>query len=222
MDRSGKFKGVQWDGATLRSDYGADVVRVHDQLADDAKAGRWPDMLELLAERPWYVNSSRLGGHSWAAPLHQVAWHGADPFIAERLLVLGAWRTLRTSMGLRAVDIAERRGHKHLMEILRPVPVHPVPEQVLSGLEQHLRLLIYGRAPGPVVVHRLRLPQLGPLTEQDLPQMRFLVPKMQGGFNIELRGEELTVHSFSRMRRGWAQTHLVTVDTIKFLESDRA
>jgi hypothetical protein len=222
MQRSGEFKGVTWDGRTLRSSYSADVVRGRDQLADDARAGRWPDMLELLAERPWWVNSSRLGGRSAAAPLHQVAWHGADPFIVERLLVLGAWRTLRTNMGLRAVDIAERRGHKHLMEILRPVPVHPVPEQVLSGLEQHLRLLIYGRAPGLILAHRLRPPELGPLTEQDLPQMRFLVPKMHGGFNIELQGEELTVHSFNRVRGGWAQTHLVTMDSIKLLESDRA
>jgi hypothetical protein len=220
VGRPAKFKGARWDGVTLRSGYVAEIVLVRDQLADDAKAGRWPDMLELLAEQHWWVNSSRLGGNSGYAPLHQVAWHGAKSFVVERLLALGAWRTLRTHKGLRAVDIAERRGHQHLMEILRPVPVHPVSEEVLNGLEQQLHLLISGRVPGLVTEHRLRLPQRGPITELDPAQMHFPVPKMHGSFNIELRGEELTVHSFNRVRGGWAQTHLITANSIKLLESE--
>jgi hypothetical protein len=107
------------------------------------------------------------------------------------------------------------------MEILRPAPVHPLPDDVLDGLEQQLHLLIRGRVPGLVTEHRLFLPQVGPLTELDPPQMRFPVPKMHGSFNIELRGEELTVHSFNRVGGGSGQTHLVTVDSIKLLESDQ-
>jgi hypothetical protein len=44
---------------------------------------------------------------------------------------------------------------------------------------------------------------------------------MHGSFNIELRGEELIVHGFNRVRGGWGQTQLVTVDSINLIESDR-
>jgi hypothetical protein len=141
--------------------------------------------------------------------------------VVNRLIDLGAWRTLRTRTHerLRPVDIAEQRGHHHLVELLRPVLVHPVPEEVLDGLEQQLRLLICGRIPRLVTEHKLRLPQLDPLTELDPAQMHFPVPMMYGGFNMELRREELTVSSFNRVRGGWAQTHLITADSIRLLES---
>jgi hypothetical protein len=62
MGKPAGFKGAgRWDGVTLRSGYVEEIVRVRDQLADDAKEGRWPDVLELLGEQRWWVNSSRLG-----------------------------------------------------------------------------------------------------------------------------------------------------------------
>lgn len=221
MARKTRSPWARWDGVTLRSGYVTDMVRVRDHLADDAEAGRWSDVLERLVDQPWWVNSSRLGHHGCYAPLHQAAWQGVDPSVVERLLVLGAWRTLRTSKGLRAVDIAERRSHRHLVEILRPVPVHPVPDAVLEPLQRQLHLLIRGRAPGLVTEHQLRLPELGPLTELDPPQMRFPVPKMHGGFTIELRGKELIVRSVNRVRGAGSHTHLVTADTIELLDADR-
>jgi hypothetical protein len=212
------MQAAEWDGVVNRSDWQAEVLSDRDRLADAAKAGQWPEMFAVLAQHPW-VNRARPGGGSCFAPLHQAAWHGADPAVIHGLLDLGAWRTLRAGDGRRAVDIAEQRGHHRLVEILRPVPVHPVPDAVLDGLREHLHLLIHGRIPRLTTEHELRLPQVAPLTELAPPALWFPVPGLYGGFSIALSGEELTVKSWNRVQGGWARTHLVTADGIRLLES---
>ena len=47
--------------------------------------------------------------------------------LSSRLIGHGAWRTQRTRDGLRPVDIARKQGHTHLLELLEPVEVRPLP-----------------------------------------------------------------------------------------------
>jgi len=209
---------TEWDGVTDRSNLKPEVLADRDRLADAARAARWPVVFDILARRSW-VNRARPGGDRGFTALHQAAWHGADPEVVQRLLDLGAWRTLRADNRQRAVDVAEQHGHHHLVAILRPVAVHPLPDDVVAGLREHLHLLIRGRIPRLVTELRLRLPQVEPLTELAAPRFWFPVPGLYGGFDIELTGRELTVKSWNRVHGGWARTDLVTADGIRLLES---
>lgn len=59
-----------------------------------AYGGQWDQLLQLLRQHPERVNSaSEAKGYT---PLHQAAWHGANPDVVGALLALGANPTLRT------------------------------------------------------------------------------------------------------------------------------
>ncbi|HEY4456820.1 MAG TPA: hypothetical protein VGN81_21085 [Pseudonocardiaceae bacterium] len=209
---------TEWDGVTKRDVYREPLVAERDRLADAAKAGRWPDVLALVRAHSW-ANRTRLGGASAFTALHQAAWHGAAEDVVRELVDLGAWRTIRATNRQRPIDIAEERGHRHLRDILKPAPKHPLPETVCTGMEEQLHLLIRGRIPKLYWESELRLPQVEPITELDETTLWFPVPGLYGGFNIELSGHELTVQSWNRVHGGWAQTHRVTEDTIQLVES---
>ncbi len=211
-----RFQDGEWDGATLRTTYREDEVARRDWIADAARDGRWAQLLEVLDTA--HVNRTRLGGEKGFAPLHQAAWHGAPVEVAQRLIQLGAWRTLRTNEGQTAWNIAAQRGHQHLAEILRPAPLHSLADDVVRGLEKQLHLLIRGRSAELVLQWRLTLPQLAPITELTEPKLWFPVPGQYGGFRIELHGEELKVPSWNRVFGGWAQTHRITHDMIQLIE----
>lgn len=198
---------MEWDGVTVRADYKAVVVAGRDFLADAARDGDWPDVFRVLDNERRWVNAGRVGGKSGYAPLHQAAWQGAPEDVVRELLARGAWRTLRSTDGERPVDIAERRGHDHLIEPLGPLMLRRVPDA-----EAHLHDLIRSRIPHLVTQSALRLPQLGPLSEVDEPRMWFPVPGMYGGFDILLNGDSLNVDSWNRVVGGWAQTHRITAD----------
>ena len=89
-----------------------------------------PVCLNLLAEHPELVNSCRPGGPSLYAPLHQAA-HGGAPIEVVRRFEMGAWRTLQNSRGERPLDVADLKGHNHLLQVLEPVYKHRVPIGVL-------------------------------------------------------------------------------------------
>ena len=46
----------------------------------------------------------------------------------------------------RAVDVAERRGHRHLIRVLAPEFEHHVPREVLLKVQAHFHAVIRGRA----------------------------------------------------------------------------
>jgi hypothetical protein len=207
----------EWDGTTQRTTYREDEVARRDQVADAARDGQWPRLFELLATGGG-VNKTRLTSKEGYTPLHQAAWHGAPVDVAQRLIQLGAWRTLRTYAGKTARDIAQERGHQHLLDILQPIIRHKVADNVLRGLERQLHLLIRGRSAELVLKGQLRLPELAPITELIEPKLWFPVPGQYGGFSIELHGEELKVSSWNRVVGGWAQTHRITRDTIQLID----
>ena len=148
------------------------------------------------------MNSSRPGGRARYAPLHQAAHGGAPAQVVRRLLEMGAWRTLRTRRGERAVDTAGRRGHRALIPLLLPVyRRNRIAPDVLGRVQGHFHALIRtyptGRKPF------LRLPDLEPLLELGQESVYFEVPGMFGGFTYRLEDEgtapRLMVERFSRV-----------------------
>ena len=138
--------GIVWDGIV-----GADVLHgtdaeVRHELADAAKRYDWTRAMAILREHPTLVNTSRPGGGSRFAPLHQAAHGGAPLEVAEELILLGAWRTLRNALGQRPIDVADRRGHKHLLGVMEPRLKRHVPIGVLLGIQSHFHDVILSRA----------------------------------------------------------------------------
>lgn len=157
-------------------------------LADAARDFNWPTVFGLLRADPPWVNRSRLGGASGFAPLHQAAHGGAPLEVAQTLLDTGALRTLRTAAGERAVDVARRRGHLHLLEILEPRGLLAVSMEKLQAVEQGVHAVIRGREGVLPLLERcsMRLPPLEVLTEIPARQLWFPVPGMYGGFHLQL------------------------------------
>ena len=200
-----------------------DIVKVRDRIADAARDGDWHTLFRELDASSFHnwVNSTRLGGHSGYAPLHQAAWHGASSETVEGLLSRGAWRTLRTTRGKRPVDIATARGHDHLTVLLRPVALHPLPADVLAALERRLHPLLAEVSMGLTERQRMRLPQVEVLTELPGGQLWFPVPGMYGGANIRLETAEpaLIVESWCRVVDGSGLRHRITPDDTVLLEA---
>lgn len=130
------------------------------------------------------------------------------------MIGLGAWRTLRNARGERPLDVAERRGHRHLLAILTPVYRHHVPRESIVRLQAHFHAVIRGRAERLVVEQQLRLPELEPLLELDPPEMWFPVPGMAGGFSYRLDADgvrvKLVSESWCRVVGGSGQRHEIT------------
>lgn len=208
---------ICWNGLTQTRSCDDDEAIDRHALADAARDAEWTRAFEVLQKyRNWcdptgpgdWVNATRPDGPSWYAQLHHAAWHGAAVEIAERLIGLGAWRTLRNSRGERPLDVAERRGHQHLLPTLTPVYRHHVPREII------VRAVIRGRAERLVVEQQLRLPELEPLLELEPPEMWFPVPGMAGGFSYRLDADgvraKLVSSSWCRMVGGSGERHEIT------------
>jgi hypothetical protein len=133
-----------WDGVTTSEAFQEAEAALRHKLADAAKAYDWPQVLDILSERAELVNSARPDSESRYSVLHQAAHGGAPEEVVERLLSYGAWRTLRTLQGERAVEIAQRKGHAHLIPQLTPVLAREVVPG-LNDIQHHFHLLIRQR-----------------------------------------------------------------------------
>ena len=207
---------MDWDGITLASTVDSrKTVAARHRLADAAKFADWDRVFHVLSEHgEGFVNCARLDGSSRYAPLHQAAWHGAPVGIVRRLIRKGAWRTLRNAKGERAVDIAVRKGYRHLLQALAPQFEHHVPTDVLLRVQSHFHAVIRGRAGRLIEEHALRLPELEPLLELKRPAMWFCVVGMAGGFSYRLEsagvGAKLVSDSWCRVAGGSGQRHEIT------------
>jgi hypothetical protein len=211
-----------WDGTTRAESLSDRARAARQRLADCAKRYEWNDVFEVLAEHPQLVNSARPGGISWYAPLHQAAHGGAPVPIVDRLLATGAWRSLRTAAHERPVDIADRLGHTHLLDRLRPDRRIDLAPDVLQTIQHHFQEVIRGRAHQLVDEHQLRLPELEVLLEMSEPKAWFAVPGMYGGFSFWLETEhdqvQLVTESWSRVVGGSGQRHIVTPDGSRLVD----
>ena len=204
---------MNWDGITLARGLKADAIENRHALADAAKHADWPRVIDLV-DAFGGVNSARLDGSSWYTPLHQAAWHGAPVEVVRNLIDEGAWRTLRNARGERAVDIAVRRSHRHLLKELTPEFKRDVPLEVLQKIQTRFHAVIHGRAEQLIKEQQLRLPELEPLLELDRPEMWFSVPGMYGGFRYKLESigvqAKLVCDSWCRVVGGSGQRHEIT------------
>ncbi|WBB80304.1 ankyrin repeat domain-containing protein [Micromonospora sp. WMMD882] len=130
-----------WDGVTRRATLSPWAADARARLADSARRYDWAEVFAAVDRDPELVNSTRPDGRSWYAPLHQAAHGGASTETAGRLIARGAWRRLRDAAGERPVDIATRRGHHHLLDVLldldRMRMWFPVPG-MYGGFSYHL------------------------------------------------------------------------------------
>jgi hypothetical protein len=205
---------LEWHGVMRRETYSDWVVKVRDRLADAARDGRWSDVFATLDKHPSYVNAWRVGGTSRYTPLHQAAYLGAPAKVIERLLCLGAWRTLRNARGERAVDTGARRGHDASVSLLEPAAVSMVPSDALNALEASFHQVIRARVGELVDEHQLRLPEIALLTELPLQErVWFSVPGMYGGFAfwLERAGADplLLAESWCRVVDGSGKRHAI-------------
>jgi hypothetical protein len=213
---------IVWDGITRAETLNDWAATARSALAEAAKAYNWPRVFALVSEHWGLVNSSRPGGTSMFAPLHQAAHAGAPVEVVHRLIAMGAWRTLQNARGERPVDVAERKGHHHLRKVLEPVLKHRVPLGVLWKMQSHFHEVIRGRIDRPLPDHGLRLPELEPLLELDRPRMWFPVPGMYGGFSYHLDSAgveaKLVSESWCRVVGGSGQRHEMTSEGSRLVE----
>lgn len=213
---------LEWDVSTDHGLLDDDVRHARESLADCARAGAWDQVLGQLHERPGWVNAARPGGSSGFTPLHQAAYLGAPPGVIRALLDAGAWRLLRTAQGELPIDIARRRGHEHLANILLPRPSASLNSGDVTLMEVYFHAVIRARAAEPVERHRLRLPALEPLQEIPMKGVWMPVPGMYGGFLYWLlRGTPeptLVTASWSRVIKGSGQKHQITRYGVRLVE----
>ena len=212
----------QWDGVTRSATLGARVVEARHRLADAARDYDWEQVIALLEEQPEAINSSRPDGASGFAPLHQAAHGGAPVAVIERLLEMGAWRTLRNARGERPLDVARRKRHEHLLAVLEPEYRREIPAEVLRRIQANFHDVIRGRASPLIEEHSLRLPELENLLEMAQPKVWFPVPGMYGGFSywIEREGADaqLVSASWSRVVGGSGQRHVIDAEGSTLVE----
>jgi hypothetical protein len=210
---------IVWDGIRHAGALNRDHVAVRHALADATKRYDWSRVMEILRAWPNLVNTSRPGGSSLYAPLHQAAHGGSPVEVVEELVAAGAWRTLQNARGERPCDVAETRGHRHLLGALEPVFRRRVPTGVLLKIQVHFHAVILDRAANEIEVagvHEagLRLPELEPLLEIGAENVWFPVPGMYGGFSYKLHSDGvdavLISESWCRLSDGSGQRHEIT------------
>ena len=126
---------IIWDGITRAETLCPEALQLRTALADAAKSYDWALVLELLAKHEVLVNSTRPGGLSLYAPLHQAAHGGASVKVAQQLIGMGAFRTPLNARGERPIEVAERRGHQHRFGVLTPEYKRHVPSEVLLKIQ---------------------------------------------------------------------------------------
>lgn len=205
---------VVWDGITQSRTLFPEQAQLRHELANLAKSYSWDRVLHLLEEHPDLVNTTRPDGASLYSPLHQAAYGGAPLPVVERLLALGAFRSIRNATSERPCDVARMKGHAELGELLKPAPRHEVDLDQLARLQTEFHKVINGRAEREVQAEQLRLPELEVLLEWDPPKMWFAVPGMYGGFNYWLSrpglDHVLVTESWCRIAGGSGQRHEIT------------
>jgi hypothetical protein len=203
-----------WDGIVSSEMLHENQVRVRQSLADAAKKYDWPSVLAILGSHQTLVNTTRPGGSSLYAPLHQAAHGGAPVEVVLKLVELGAWRTLQNSRGERPLDVARKRGHSHLDGLLAPVMKRNVPLGILLKMQFHFHAVIRERVRNVVTDQGLRLPELEPLLEFDMLNVWFPIPGMYGGFEYRLETDgveaKLITESWCRVAEGSGQRHEIT------------
>ncbi|MFE6733336.1 hypothetical protein [Microbacterium sp. NPDC057650] len=204
------MQNAEWPGIldadALNPDY---VDEVH-RLVDAAKADDWAAVFALLdAPIRASINQWRIGGKSWFTPLHQAAFLGAPVDVVEELVRRGAWRSLRTADGDRPIDLAEKNGHRHLLETLAVHTPDDRERRRFAAWDRHLAALIAERTERLDTV-RFRPVPTEVIALEAFETLWFHFPGMYGGFGMSIHRDRLFVESWSRVVGGSGQAHVIT------------
>lgn len=134
--------------------------------------------------------------------------------MVTELLARGAWKSLRTADGRRAVDIASDRGHKHLLDLLEPtftsgsylIGSTERTNSQLAALVERVAGRYFERQPP------LLRPVDATVLQEDAGPNRiwFPVGGMYGGFSLSVHEGYVHCSSWSRVNGGSGQYHVIT------------
>lgn len=149
---------------------------------------------ETLFAKGWpYLNSFCVFHEAQYTVLHFAAYHGAPLEVVQRMVEMGGLRTVQNALGERPVDVARKRNHSHLVDLLEPQYRRQVPLGMLLKMQEHLHASIraWDNLGRKLDEFGMRLPQLEPLLEVGEETFRFPVDFWSGSFRYELAADGL-------------------------------
>ncbi|KAI1177870.1 hypothetical protein F4777DRAFT_167691 [Nemania sp. FL0916] len=191
-----------------------EYCHLRQHLSDAAFFGNWPRLFEILEEardqfNESWVNAIRMKPYAQAdimsfwTPLHQAVYMGAPVSVVERLINMGASRTLRTRwtefdhLNMTALELAYNLEETDLQDVLCPIIRNTVPTDILTRLQRNFHSLIQQQMEDLVDVSKLYLPLLEPLTELHTSAVWFPIrcERPGTGYLYRLDGRDLLVRS---------------------------
>ncbi|RMY56210.1 hypothetical protein D0863_13057 [Hortaea werneckii] len=200
-----------WHGYVLREGFPDVYLKARDRLADAAYYGDWESVIEMLEigdlefGENW-ASAVRLKSRSQAdyvsfwTPLHQAALFRAPRHVVSRMTAAGAMKTIRTNWAedmfchrdLTPAEIARVLGFSDLASELAPTVYHFVPPKLLQSLQDSLWSIIREDLRDNWWLDKLVMPDLHALTELEVPEMVFPIPRILI-YHIYLDGRELVL-----------------------------
>lgn len=219
---------IFWNGIFDAEVFSQDYLKRRNLLADSAKGYAWHSVIDLIEASNKHptesdANVCRPSGATFYTPLHQAARAGAPIGVVEKLLQLGAWKTLRTVDGYTAYDIAVQYKYEHLYGILQPEYDFEFSLAELKKIEENLHNSIkQGPARDIIADKKLRLPSIEPMCEKGNKSMYFKVYGAYGGYKLWIDNSEskLTLYAFfsSRVFDEGGYLYKITEDECRLLK----
>jgi hypothetical protein len=199
---------LPWDGILMpREAYGPAAVKARDSLTDAAAQGDWRRALsQVRNDYTVGVNTWKIGGESMFTPLHHAAYLGAPRETVQELLSLGGVRSLPTAHGETPYQLAKRRGHDHLLDMLDPYfrPGTPLGDN-LENVNLHVNTTLAELTAEFRGEHQLRTFDVRLISEEGGPdEAWFTAPGMYGGIRIGMFWGRAHLEYNSRMGDSYA------------------
>ncbi|CAL4102304.1 unnamed protein product [Meganyctiphanes norvegica] len=190
-----------------------ETVELIEKISDWSYSHNWNELLKCLSDNQEYINRTRLARDSTTppklfTPLHQAAYGKAPKNVIENLLNLGASKTLKTTEGQTAYDIAVQKNmQQDILDILQVPEEIKKNEEEIKKMEKGLHKAILGRVEDLIKKNNMQLPQLSFLYEFE--DFWFPVPGMYGGFHVCKCDKGVETSSWCRVAGGSGQKHLI-------------
>jgi hypothetical protein len=223
---------IEWQGAIDPQYFSQSYVKKRQELANAAAISDWETVRKILSEYPEWVNFSRFWERNGFSPLHEAARQGNPPLALVRYMVYGcgAWRTLKTTNGKRAIDLAQEHTNSHpaLVAMLMPPNSHDMErrdERVEEILQDRLQVLIQSRSRANKIdcSNNFRIPQVTVLSETS--KLFCILPGGYSSFSLKLVTEEngcypkIVADSWCRLVGRSGQRHEITAEECKLVHS---
>ena len=199
-------------------------------IADLSGARKWAELLDYLKDHLRgssldRINMSRLPVDESSkvdlrTALHLAAEGNAPIKVFEKLLELGASKSLKDAEGNTAYDIGKKNGLSEDILSLIEIPTKiRENEAVIKKMEAGLHQIILAREDWLIQSNGQILPQLVFLYEFE--DFFYPVPGMYGGFRVTKHDDGVQVVSFCRISGGSGQRHVIdTEGNVELVETD--